>query len=86
MITNQKCRKLGLEKQSRKLLEQMRKNNKVFLTPGSAIETMFTENNVEQAFSDLGVNFISVKGKKWYEFDKDDWDEKVYNSLRAMSV
>ena len=72
MITNSKCRKLGLSKQSKQLLDQMRKNNKVFLTHVRTEEKLFTENNVEQAFSDLGIDFIAAKGRKWYEFYKNN--------------
>jgi len=41
---------------------------------------------VEQALRDLGVDFYAIKGKKWYEFYKDEWEVKVYNSLRLISA
>ncbi|MFZ4724493.1 MAG: hypothetical protein ACOYMD_03540 [Paludibacter sp.] len=84
MITISKCKKKGLEKQSKKLYEQLRKNHEIFSQNIFNPETVFSENYVEQAFSDLGVNFNSAKGKKWFEFYKNEWEEKFYNSLRSI--
>ena len=86
MITVSKCRKLGLEKQFKMLYNQMRENNKKFIPHDSKIENVFSEIYVEQALSDLGIDFYTVKGKKWYQFYKDEWEVKVYNSLRSISV
>lgn len=84
MITISKCRKLGIEKQFNMLHEQMRKNNEIFSDYECKKDMIFTEIYVEQALSNLGIDFISVKGKKWYEFYKNDWEEKVYNSLKLI--
>jgi hypothetical protein len=86
MITVSKCRKLGLEKQFRQLYEQMRENNKKFIPHDSIVDTVFSEIFVEQALTDLGIDFYTVKGKKWYQFYKDEWEVKVYNSLRLISA
>jgi hypothetical protein len=86
MITISKCRKLGLEKQFMKLYKQMRENYKNFIPYDSMTETVFSEIYVEQALADLGIDFYAVKGKKWYEFYKDQWEVKVYNSLYLISV
>ena len=85
MITNSKCRKLGLEKQFKKLYSQMRENYQKFVPHDSKTETVFSEIYVEQALSDFGIDFYTVKGKKWYEFYKNEWEVKVYNSLRLIS-
>ena len=86
MITISKCRKLGLEKQFKKLYGQMRVNYKKFIPYDSKVETVFSEIYVEQALTDLGIDFYTVKGKKWYQFYKDEWEVKVYNSLRLISA
>jgi hypothetical protein len=86
MITVSKCKKLGLEKQFKMLYNQMRENYKKFIPHDAKVETVFSEIYVEQALSDLGIDFYNVKGKKWYEFYKDEWEVKVYNSLRSISV
>ena len=85
MITLTKCRKLGLEKQFKKLYHQMRENYNKFIPHDSKIETVFSEIYVEQALTDLGIDFYTVKGRKWYEFYKNEWEVKVYNSLRKIS-
>ena len=64
----------------------MRENYKIFVPHGSRLEAVFSEIYVEQALSDLGIDFYTVKGKKWYQFYKDEWEVKVYNSLRSISV
>ena len=86
MVTTSKCQKKGLEKQSKKLFEQLKKNYEIFSPNKCNANTVFSENYVEQALSDLGVDFNAVKGKKWYEFYKNDWEEKFYNSLRSISI
>jgi Holliday junction resolvasome RuvABC endonuclease subunit len=86
MITISKCKKQGLEKQFKKLYNQMRENHKKFIPHDAKIETVFSEIYVEQALSDLGIDFYTVKGKKWYQFYKDEWEVKVYNSLRLISA
>ena len=84
MITISKCSELGLEKQSKKLYEQMRKNYEFFSPNESDPITSFSEIYVEQAFSNFGIDFSKVKGRKWYEFNKNDWEERVYNALRLI--
>ena len=84
MITISKCKKLGLEKQSKRLYEQIRKNHEIFFPNESDPITFFSEIYVEQAFSNFGIDFNQVKGRKWYEFKKDDWEERVYNALRLI--
>ena len=86
MITVSKCQKQGLEKQFKRLYNQMRENDKKFIPHNAKFETVFSEIYVEQALSDLGIDFYTVKGKKWYEFYKNEWEVKVYNSLRSISV
>jgi hypothetical protein len=86
MITVSKCRKLGLEKQFKMLYEKMKENYQKFIPHDSKVETVFSEIYVEQALTDLGIDFYTVKGRKWYEFYKDEWEVKVYNSLRTISV
>jgi hypothetical protein len=86
MITISKCRKLGLEKQFKKLYEVMRENHKLFIPHDSKIEPVFSEIYVEQALTNLGIDFYAVRGKRWYEFYKDEWEVKVYNSLRLISA
>ena len=86
MITATKCRKLGLEKQFKKLYYKMRENYNKFIPHDSKVETVFSEIYVEQALTDLGVDFYTVKGRKWYEFYKNEWEVKVYNSLRLISA
>lgn len=84
MVTISKCRRLGLEKQFKKLYEQMRENQEKFIPYGNKVRIVFSEIYVEQALTDLGIDINAVKGKKWYEFYKDEWEVKVYNSLRSM--
>jgi hypothetical protein len=86
MITVSKCRKLGLENQFRKLYNQMRENYKKFIPYDTKVETVFSEIYVEQALTDLGIDFYAIKGRKWYEFYKNEWEVKVYNSLRLISA
>ena len=84
MITISKCSELGLEKQSKKLYEQMRKNYEFFSPNESDPITFFSEIYVEQAFSNFGIDFSKVKGRKWYEFNKNDWEERVYKALKLI--
>lgn len=84
MVTTSKCKKLGLEQQSKKLYEQLRKNYEIFYS--DECNNVFSEYQVEHAFSELGVDFGAVQGKKWYEFNKSDWEEKVFNALRLIQI
>jgi Zn-finger domain-containing protein len=84
MITTSKCKKLGLEMQSKMLYEQMKKNAEIFAPTKYEQTTVFPQNYVEQAISDLGIDFSKVEGKKWYQLFKSDWEVKVYNSLRLL--
>ena len=84
MITISKCRKLGIEKQFNMLHEQMKKNHEIFSDHECEKDMVFSEIYVEQALYNLGVDFNNVKAKKWYEFFKNEWEVKVYNSLRLI--
>ena len=86
MITIYKCRKLGLEKQFNMLHEQMKRNREIFSGHECKKDMVFSDIYVENALSNFGVDFNSVKGKKWFEFYKNDWEVKVYNSLRLIKV
>jgi hypothetical protein len=64
MISVSKCRKLGLEKQFKKLYNQMRENYKKFIPYDHNVETVFSEIYVEQSLTDLGIDFYAIKGRK----------------------
>lgn len=44
----------------------------------------FNEKEIKEAFLMLGIIFDNVPGKRWYQFTKSDWDEKIINALKLI--
>lgn len=85
MVKLSECTKRGLRDPAIKLIERMRNRYKGFATFDGSEDMQFSKKEVKDAIQSFGINLGEMKGKKWYEFKKNNWDEKIYNSLQAIN-
>lgn len=48
-------------------------------------KNLYSPDEIKKAFSDLGINFNTVKGKRWYQFWKNNDDVKFLNALKLIN-
>ncbi len=87
MVTLSQCKKKGLEKQVIILVETMNRRYSGFITWDHPYgQRTFSHEQVEDAFNSLGVDFKNTKGRKWYQFWKNNFNEKVFNALKVIPI
>jgi hypothetical protein len=80
----QQATEAGYEKELRIVLDRCRRNYKGFFTFSGEETRSFSLEQIIEALNDLGVDFKKVKGRKFWEIWKNNYDIKFINALSLL--